>query len=319
MRKTKIEKGITLIALTITIVLLLIVVAVAVYSIKEYGILGKSEDKLKDYNESVENEKNNMKEYDNIFGEKVEYLVQLYLDGKLKIGDYVNYKPSKNEVGYKASTRGKIPVNEYVDVNQTVKSGVIEQEELNWRVFGYNKNDGTLLLISSTPTKKEVEFNLNGNTVRGWDTMLNDICSTLYSNTNIKGAEARNFKYLLDFRGYDDNHRNSRYYNETNYELQNEMATGGNLKYCYASADSSFGGTKEWVTIVDGNDDEVGFDVVAYNRSNKTDGGELKVCLRPVVIIDNTVTTKEVPIAKTNPFEKWTAPADQFYSKYEEK
>lgn len=312
MRRTKTEKGITLIALVITIVLLLLVAAVAVYSIKEYGILGKSEDKLKDYNEAVKNEKNDMQEYDNIFEDKVEYLVQLYKEGKLKIGDYVNYKPSKNETGYNPATRGKIQKNERVDVDKTVKSEVIEQEELNWRVFGYNEKDDTLLLISSAPTKKTVHFSGNDNTMYGWDTILNDICSTLYGNAEIKGATVGNFYYQNDFK------RERAYYDENNNQLQMEMATGADIKYCYASSDSivSWNTTRmdiNYVIVVDGSASSAGQTVPIYDY-NVEKGAELRLCLRPVVIIDNTVTTKEVPITKTNPFEKWTTPEDQFYS-----
>ena len=55
-RKTKIEKGITLIALIITIVVLLILAAVAISSITNDGILQYAQNAAKDYNQAVKNE-----------------------------------------------------------------------------------------------------------------------------------------------------------------------------------------------------------------------------------------------------------------------
>ena len=63
MKKTKLEKGITLIALIITIVVLLILAAVAISSIKNDNILGYAINAAKDYNQAVKNEQSELEKY----------------------------------------------------------------------------------------------------------------------------------------------------------------------------------------------------------------------------------------------------------------
>jgi len=64
MKKTKTEKGITLIALLITIVVLLILAAVAISSITNDNILGYATNTAKDYNAAVKNEQSEFGKYD---------------------------------------------------------------------------------------------------------------------------------------------------------------------------------------------------------------------------------------------------------------
>jgi len=65
MKKTKMEKGITLVALIITIVILLILAAVAISSITNDGILRYATNAAKDYNQAVANEQGILGYYEN--------------------------------------------------------------------------------------------------------------------------------------------------------------------------------------------------------------------------------------------------------------
>ena len=63
MKKTREQKGITLIALVITIVVLLILAVVAINSIKDEGLIAKTEEATEKYNQSVQNEADRLNEY----------------------------------------------------------------------------------------------------------------------------------------------------------------------------------------------------------------------------------------------------------------
>ena len=65
MKKTKMEKGITLIALIITIVVLLILAVVAINSIQDDGMLGHAQNAAGTYNNAVANEQSMLQEYQN--------------------------------------------------------------------------------------------------------------------------------------------------------------------------------------------------------------------------------------------------------------
>ena len=63
MKQTKLEKGITLIALIITIIVLLILAVVAIASVQESDIIKKSQEATKTYKEKEEEEKQKLQEY----------------------------------------------------------------------------------------------------------------------------------------------------------------------------------------------------------------------------------------------------------------
>jgi len=65
MKKTRMEKGITLIALIITIVVLLILAAVAISSITNDGILQYAQNAAKDYNQAMADEQQMLQQYVN--------------------------------------------------------------------------------------------------------------------------------------------------------------------------------------------------------------------------------------------------------------
>ena len=117
-------------------------------------------------------------------------LAEIYCDDEncteethLHKGDYVNYKPTTVAQPYAPDKgEGKGMYTGY-PAEQS-----ISQESLNWRVLGKD-NDGNILLISGTPTEAGLGF-------RGYigynnyETVLNDTCKALYSNTEL-GATAR--------------------------------------------------------------------------------------------------------------------------------
>lgn len=100
--------------------------------------------------------------------------------GMLQVGDYVAYTPDT------ASNYSLSKTYSGYDTDQT-----IPQEKLSWQVLSIN-NDGTVDLISSTPTigtigfKEAVAYN-NG------VYLLNDIAAKLYSNSKL-GVTARSIK-----------------------------------------------------------------------------------------------------------------------------
>ena len=63
MRKTRIEKGITLMALIITIVVLLVLATVAISSIQNDGIISKAQDVANKFNQAQTNEQGILDEY----------------------------------------------------------------------------------------------------------------------------------------------------------------------------------------------------------------------------------------------------------------
>lgn len=198
MRKGKTEKGITLIALILTIVILLILAIVAINSITNEGLLGKTENVIGAYNNSVINEQGTISGYEGFLGNYIsggngsndgETLVALYKAGKLKVGDYVDYKPSKNADG---SSKTYKPDGETKGSLTGYKGGdlqVITQDDLNWRVLGYDSSKDELLLISGASTVNTITFyGVTG--YNNYEDVLKDTCEALYSNTSI-GAIAR--------------------------------------------------------------------------------------------------------------------------------
>lgn len=109
-------------------------------------------------------------------------LVEAYDSGKIKIGDYVDYKPVEG-----VTYTSKIDENGWSDQTYIVDTNT------TWRVLG--KEDDHILLIAGSPIKKDI----NASSTNEWDkspylymkgaysyvnckTILNNICS-IYSNS----------------------------------------------------------------------------------------------------------------------------------------
>ena len=74
MKKTKAQKGITLIALIITVVILMILAAVAINSITNEGIISKTEDTTDKFKQEQEKEKDVLDYYEDLIEGKVKYV-----------------------------------------------------------------------------------------------------------------------------------------------------------------------------------------------------------------------------------------------------
>ena len=130
MRKTKMEKGITLIALIITIVVLLILASVAISSIQNDGILRYAQNAVDSWNKAQATEAN-------------------------MLGDYLNYL--NNMESGNSSGNSDIPtvtpkVGQYVeyDVSYTdMYQGTAYTSENGWRYLGTESGTGNHLLIST--------------------------------------------------------------------------------------------------------------------------------------------------------------------------
>jgi len=169
---------------------MLILVAVTVSIVVNSGLFGHASNAAKSWSQAQEQEEKLANgELDFTVGDKSYNSIDSYLSqnptfttdrSMLKIGDYVNYSPDtasdyslKGEVsGYYNDTTTKAPVDQ-----------TIPQENLTWRIMNIN-GDGTVELISSTPTTATVGF---ANSV-GYNNgvfVLNDICKKQYSNKSL--------------------------------------------------------------------------------------------------------------------------------------
>lgn len=104
----------------------------------------------------------------------------LKVEDLVKVGDFVNYIPQNTVKSYTflGNYTGQIGLDK-----------TVYQETLQWRVLNINDN-GTIDLISSTPTESEVTFR----GALGYNNgvyLLNDFCNKIYGNSSID-ATARN-------------------------------------------------------------------------------------------------------------------------------
>ena len=99
-------------------------------------------------------------------------------------GDYVEYKPTTVTQPY-APDKGE-DKGTYTGYTEGDSEQSIPQENLNWRVLGKD-NDGNILLISGAPTEAGLSFNgyIGYN---NYETVLNDTCEALYSNTELRAT-----------------------------------------------------------------------------------------------------------------------------------
>ena len=191
-------KGITLIALVVTIVVLLILAGVSINMVLgQNGIVTKA----KDARDKTEQAKQNdlasidqvVKDMDDILNDngtsggddtptETKTLVEAFNAGKIKIGDYVEYKPTARQT-YTSATNE----NGWADQTYTVDTTT------TWRVLGLSDDGSQVLLTSGSPIKK----NMDTSSTNDWDknpylymkgaysyvnceTMLNNICA-IYS------------------------------------------------------------------------------------------------------------------------------------------
>ena len=190
--------GITLIALVVTIVVLLILAGVSINMVLgENGIVTKAKDARDKTEQAKQNDLASMdqfiKDMDDILNDngtpggddtptETKTLVEAFNAGELKIGDYVEYKPTEGQT-YTSETNE----NGWADQTYTVDTTT------TWRVLGLSDDGSQVLLTSGSPIKK----NMDTSSTNDWDknpylymkgayayvnceTMLNNICA-IYS------------------------------------------------------------------------------------------------------------------------------------------
>lgn len=107
----------------------------------------------------------------------------------VKVGDYVDYQPTKVTMPYDKFGETYTGYANAEDIGQ--------DSNLQWRVLNVNSN-GTVDLISASPTSKTVYFR----GARGYNNgvaILNDYCKTMYSNASKKAvARSLNIEDIQD-------------------------------------------------------------------------------------------------------------------------
>ena len=190
--------GITLIALVVTIVVLLILAGVSINMVLgQNGIVTKAKDARDKTEQAKQNDLASMdqvvKDMDDILNDngtsrgddtptETKTLVEAFNAGELKIGDYVEYKPTARQTYTSATDE-----NGWADQTYTVDTTT------TWRVLGLSDDGSQVLLTSGSPIKK----NMDTSSTNDWDkdpylymkgaysyvnceTMLNNICA-IYS------------------------------------------------------------------------------------------------------------------------------------------
>ena len=190
--------GITLIALVVTIVVLLILAGVSINMVLgQNGIVTKAKDARDKTEQAKQNDLASMdqvvKDMDDILNDngtsggddtptETKTLVEAFNAGELKIGDYVEYKPTARQTYTSATDE-----NGWADQTYTVDTTT------TWRVLGLSDDGSQVLLTSGSPIKKD----MNASSTNDWDKdpylymkgayayvncekMLNDICA-IYS------------------------------------------------------------------------------------------------------------------------------------------
>ena len=172
------SKGITLVALVITIVILLILAGISISTLTNTGIFQKAKD-AKGASENAEKKQNEiLAEYEKEmeqYGDNT--LVSNFNSGKVKIGDYVSYKPDK------ASTDKILEeLGVYSGTTANTTETLLQELDLKWRILDIK--DGKVRLISAEPTTSKITlYGYNGynNAVK----LIDDTCSTLYNNSGL--------------------------------------------------------------------------------------------------------------------------------------
>ena len=217
-KKTRKEKGITLIALVITVVILIILATISInFVFGENGLVARAEQATQLAEEARATEDMGMylasiqmEETQNENFRLADYLSSNI--GNAGLEDFINQGNGYGDVSYNGhnflvnlddytftylgksdgTVNRRIEQvlgnnNESVPGISMVEAGAIETEDLGWRVLSVNK-DGSVNLIANRNTGFEVSLSgINGytNGVKA----LNEICSKLYGNLEINGVK----------------------------------------------------------------------------------------------------------------------------------
>ena len=151
------NKGITLVALVITIIILLILATISIQSLTNTGLFAKAQEAKEKTQNAAENQAKTLNEYEDELnkyisgttGENTEKLAY-----KVKVGDYVSYKP--DTLSNEALATLKTNLNTYSGKSDSTINPAIKTDDMNWRVLDVQK--GQVRLISEVPTDSKIEL-----------------------------------------------------------------------------------------------------------------------------------------------------------------
>ena len=259
-KKTRKEKGITLIALVITIVILIILASVTIgFTFGENGLIGRAEQAAELTEVSTANEQMGLY----LAGVKMEELqgdgfrLADYLSNNIGndgLEDFYNNGDGYGQVSYNGhnflvnlddysytylgrsdgSVNRRIEQvlgnnNESVPGISMVEAGDIETEDLGWRVLSVNSN-GSVNLIANRNTGFEVSISgINGytNGVKA----LNEICSKLYGNLEINGEKVISARSVNIEDFYDVTYKVGKEYTTTKIQPTINKTDNANEKF----------------------------------------------------------------------------------------
>lgn len=138
------------------------------------------------------------------------------LSNLLKVGDYVNYAYDTVTNGY------SLPA---IESGSNTDQTIMQTTGLKWRILSINE-DGTVDLISETPTKQQVSFR----GALGYNNgvlLMNNICAEQYSNKKL-GITARNIN-LEDIESQ-----------------MNEAGIAARERYMNSESETQYGSTKTY-------------------------------------------------------------------------
>lgn len=178
MRRTKMERGITLVALILTIVILLILAVVAINAIINDDILGRADDATNKYNQSVENEQKILKQNENWLNN--------HMTGWIQEGNTIKHGDISLTVG------------QSIEYDETKNGEIKGLKNVEWKVIG--AENGELLIMSTedigTKEIKGVNGYFNGINV------LNDMCAVYGFGKGANGARSVNVNDINRVTGY---------------------------------------------------------------------------------------------------------------------
>lgn len=125
-------------------------------------------------------------------------LVRMYAEKRLKQGDYVSYTPDTVTESYdpdKGQGAGSL--------TGASRTQSISQEELNWRVLGYDEVSKKILLISGAPTNTALSFSRYIG-YNNYENIINEVCNKLYSKKGIGTARSINMNDIDTYLGGDN-------------------------------------------------------------------------------------------------------------------
>ena len=197
LKMLKSQQGITLVALVITIIIIIILATVAInFAFGDNGLIKRAEDARDFYandtaytDESITNVESYLNDILAGTGGSTSTensAVQAFKEGKIKVGDYVNYTPDAHDpITVRTSETGYTNSDSMSDGTDQTFS---QDPSTTWRVLGLSEDGQHLLLTSGSPIKKDGEDPyLVLESYIGADNcvnVLNKICG-LYNNSSL--------------------------------------------------------------------------------------------------------------------------------------